>query len=285
MRSFRLFPLLALTAACLLAAPPFPSTPARADEKAEESQAGFPIEFRVAGRDVVLHEPMVLSYDFVTDATTLRFPATVVDAIGRKGFGAVEATATSRLDLRSRLARAEGIALTGAKFPSVAEADRTAVQEALAKEMPQRVLLRLELYTCRPGAPGPADAEPKFRSDPPVIHVRPRPAVLVQIDGKPQLLEVQTFPVQYVANSATDIFYKAAEKKWWMLLDGRWAESAALEGPWQWMQGRLPVELTQLRSAHARGHVRQFMPGTPEYFKRFGKEEREPAPVMPEVIL
>ena len=64
-----------------------------------------------------------------------------------------------------------------------------------------------------------------------------------------------------------------------------------LPGPWEWLEGSLPVELTQLRAQHPRGHVRRYLSGTPEYRRRLNVKKGQPPVVdfpqgdIPEIII
>lgn len=273
-------PLLLALAALLPAAPATRAQDAPA-AAAQRALWAFPKDMKVKGRTVRLFEPIVRSYDPATDAVALRFALEVTDSIGRKGYGWVDADATAQVDLRSRLFRAEGVKASGAMLIGVAAPDTEAVEPNVGAELPAQMLLRLELLLERPGA-APETPSLKLNSLAPRIHVRRTPAVLVQIDGEPVLEPVSTFPLTYVANSMSDLLHEAGTGRWFLLLDGRWLESKALEGPWKPLEGDLPVVLTQLHIEHPRGHMRRWIAGTPEYKSGGAPDTSRP---LPEVIV
>ena len=76
------------------------------------------------------------------------------------------------------------------------------------------------------------------------------------IDVHTVLQPVGDFPLEYVANSASDILKDPKSGTWYLHLADRWMESKALEGPWKPLAGALPVVLSQLPKDNVRGHLR-----------------------------
>jgi hypothetical protein len=70
-----------------------------------------------------------------------------------------------------------------------------------------------------------------FQNDPPEIIFREAPAILVVIDGDPQLAQMSEYDLQYVANTA---FFIATQKNVYYLYgDGMWLIANTIEGPWK----------------------------------------------------
>ncbi len=276
-------PLLVLFAAApVLAAPDEPAKPAA---PAAPPAWVYPRDITSAGRRLSLHEPVVLLYDPADTEVALRFPVTVTDALGRITYGVIDATGTVHLDVASRLFRADEVAVGKSAFPGLADPDAKSTQAGLAEVFPKSMLFRIELLTARPaGKAAVAPESPKFATQPPAIFVRNKPAVLLQTDGEPLLLDIESFPVQYLANSASDVFRDAKADVWYFLLDGGWMQSKALAGPWEPLKGALPTTLSQLKDDHPRGHIRRYVPGTPEFSRR-GSVAPMSAQQPPEVIV
>ncbi len=257
-----------------------------AAEVAAQSAWEFPRKVEAGGVRFAFHEPAVLGYTAADGTITLRVPVEITDAVGRLTWGAVELAGVAHLDLNARLAAIDGLSVVKTAFPGLDEVLAKAAAEGLPDHLPAETLIRLELITDRPGAAPEGDAlTGKVSSRPPKIHVRRTPAMLVQIDGEPVLGQVESFPLEYVLNSAADIFHELRDDRWLMLVDGFWAAAPKLEGPWTWFDGKLPIVLTQLPVDHPRGHVRRFVPGTRRYNKRVGKTPPERPETLPEVIV
>lgn len=277
--------LLAVLAAVAAAAHPGGTAPARAQEAAKPAGWQFPVEISAAGRKMSLREPMLLARDASSGEVKLRFPAEMLDGAGRITWGAVELTGKSHLDLSSRLFLVDGVRVAGAALPQLPDKDREEVTKALPDAVPKELTLRLDLITASPGAAPPEPATPpKLSMSGPEILVRRTPAVLVQIDGEIAKETVADFPFEYVLNTAADLFRDPKSDTWYLLLDGWWVESKSLQGPWK-IAAQTPIVLSQLPISHPRGHVRLFVPGTPEYAKRTGGKKREPPKELPEIIV
>src|SRR5262245_5907504 len=260
---------LAFSAAAALAVPAASPGAAADDGKAAAPQAWvYPRDSKCAGRRLTMQEPQVTAFDASISRVTLRYPATLTDPLGRATWGTVEVAGTLRTDLASRLVRVDTLQPGNALFPGVAQGDLEAVQAGLGDALPEALPLRVELVTARPGAWTPEASPPKLSKDPPAIVVRYRPAVLVQSDGEPVLLDVEEFPLQYVGNSSTDVFRAPKTDMWYLLLDGTWMSAKGFAGPWRRLDGPLPPSMSQIPGTHPRGHVRRFVPGTPEFMKR-----------------
>lgn len=275
-------PLSALVLACAAFASD-PDVAAAQDAAKSATDRSFPREIAVAGRRVHLSEPIVVSRDAATGGIALRFAVRVTDPLGRQTWGVADASGTTHVDLTSRLVRVDGITPGAAAFPQLGEKDRTQVVEALPDQMPRELTLRLELLTAAPwAAPQEPLSQGRLSVLGPEILVRTTPAVLVQTDGEPVLQPVADFPLEYVVNSASDILRDPKAGTWFLHLEDRWMESKAITGPWKPLAGPLPVVLTQLPKDFARGHLRQFVPGTPESAAR-----KAPAPAgdAPEILV
>ena len=252
-------------AVCSLAARPV----AAADDKSAAPAAWvYPQDLKCAGRRLTLHEPEFTAYDASTTRVSLRFPTMLTDPLGRSTYGTSELTGTLRVDLASRLMKLDTLSAGAMAFPGAVAADAAAVQEGFAEALPKSLTLRIELLTARAGAYQPEAAPPKFAVAPPNIVVRLRPAVMVQVDGDPVLVDVETFPLQYVANCASDVFRDAKTDMWYLLVDGVWMQAKAFAGPWKKGDGSVPSIMSQISGVHPRGHVRKYVPGTPEFAKR-----------------
>ena len=239
------------------------------DPKAAAAQAwAYPQDWKCAGRRLTVHEPQVTAFDPAVARVSLRYAALLTDPIGRSTWGTVEVAGTLRNDLASRLVRLDTLTPGNAVFPGLAEADLASVQSGLGDALPKTLPLRVEVLTARPGAWTPDASPPKLSKDPPAIVVRYRPAVLLHTDGEPVLLDVEEFPLQYVANTATDVFRDPKTDMWFLLLDGTWMSAKAFAGPWRRLDGPMPSSMSQIPGTHPRGHVRRFVPGTPEFMKR-----------------
>ena len=295
MRRHAPFSFVLLTIGSLLlavASPAFAQDAAAAPAPAANAEApaqkawDYPREINAGGVRLAMHEPAVLDYVAQDGTTLLRVPLEITDAVGRVTWGAVEIAGRAHLDLGSRLVLVDGLAVAKSAFPELDAELSAKATEKLPGELPAELMLRLELFTDRPGA-APVDEAPTGRvsTRPPEIYVRRSPAVLVQIDGEPVMQPVDSPALEYVINSAADIFHDVRDDRWLLLIDGFWASAPKLIGPWEWFDGKLPIVLTQLKIDHPRGHIRRYVPGTKRYANRVDKSPPVRPEQMPEIIV
>jgi hypothetical protein len=281
MRTHRLVVPVSLAAGALLAVVPG----VRAEDAPARAAWDFPKEIAAAGRKVSLAEPAVIGRDAAAGTVALRFPVQVQDGVGRITWGMAEATATPHFDLSARLVLVDGVKAGNIALPQLADNDREDIAKALPDALPKELVLRLELLTASAAFaltdPSPA---PKLSMSAPEILVRRTPAVLVQIDGEIVKEALGDFPFEYVLNTSADLFRDPKSDTWHLLADGAWLEAKSLQGPWK-LSAQPPILLSQLPVTHPRGHIRMFIPGTPEFATRTGGKKPAPPAVVPEVIV
>lgn len=287
MRTIRMVALVAVAALAVRAgAEDPPKTPAAAPPAAPPLQPWeFPREFQAAGRRMTVGEPTLVTRDDATGDLTLRFPAQVIDGAGRITWGTIDAKGKSHLDLTSRLVLVDGLSTASVALPQLAEKDREEISKGVPDSLPKELTIRLEILTAGPGAaPAEPATPPKFSMSAPEIIVRRTPAILVQIDGPIEKDVVADFPLEYVVNTASDLFRDPKSDTWYLLADAVWLEAKKLEGPWK-VAAQTPIVLSQLKVDHPRGHVRLYIAGTPEYAARTGGKKPTPPATIPEIIV
>ncbi len=162
--------------------------------------------------------------------------AVSVKATGEEGlvFGAVWLSCDLSTDQESGTATLERVVVTAAKFPDVEEAKVEEFSRYLEQEIPQwDLVISLErLAASLDGVASIDGQDDNFKSDPPVIHFRTGPAVLVLVDGDPILADLEGFDLQYVANS---VFFIVKDEKaggYFLRGSGLWFTSDDLGGTW-----------------------------------------------------
>ncbi len=162
--------------------------------------------------------------------------AVSVKANGEEGlvFGAVWLSCDLSTDHEAGTATLERVVVTAAKFPDVEEAKVEEFSRYLEQEIPQwDLVISLERLTASlDGVASISGQDDNFKNDPPVIHVRTGPAVLVLIDGDPILADLEGFDLQYVANSVFFIVKDQKAGAYFLRGSGLWFTSDDLGGTW-----------------------------------------------------
>ena len=97
----------------------------------------------------------------------------------------------------------------------------------------------------------------KVSCDPPEIITSNRPAILVQIDGRPVLEAIQGTSLMYVVNTYWDIFLDQDTGRYYLLAEGRWLTAEDLEkGAWQLAEA-VPESVSRIPDEHPRADARK----------------------------
>jgi hypothetical protein len=100
----------------------------------------------------------------------------------------------------------------------------------------------------------------------PAVYVATVPAELLLTQGPPQLSPIPGTNLIYVENSGNDIFMDSSSQLYYILLAGRWFDSASLQnGPWQYVPGdRLPYDFSKIPAYSPKASLLVSIPGTPQ---------------------
>jgi hypothetical protein len=105
-----------------------------------------------------------------------------------------------------------------------------------------------------------------YRPDPdravPKVFFTEQAAELLLIDGEPAREPIPGTDLDWVSNTASDLFFDRAEQRYLLALAGRWFSAQRLDGYWR-LLSQLPAALASIPPDHPRGHVLVHVPGTP----------------------
>ena len=96
----------------------------------------------------------------------------------------------------------------------------------------------------------------------PEIFVSTTPAELIALDGPPELTPIEGTRLLSVENTEQDLFFHAADARYYFLVSGRWfATDDLVGGEWTWV-AELPEDFASIPSDHAHARVLASVPGT-----------------------
>jgi uncharacterized protein YraI len=98
----------------------------------------------------------------------------------------------------------------------------------------------------------------------PVVLYSDLPAEMLLFDGQPKMEAVPGTGLKWASNTSSDVFHRAADKKWYILLSGRWFSAADLAGPWTFATPELPADFQNIPDDAPYYQVRASVPGTSE---------------------
>ena len=157
-------------------------------------------------------------------------------------YGVVWFRARTEVDKINRLVTLDQAEVTKVKFPVASEKEselKTLVEAKLPGATKTISLDRLESDL------EASDHEVKtveVKNDPPKVIISSKPALLVLVDGMPQLRDVPNVKLQRVINTRSIILFESDKKTYYLRVEDWWLQAKQLEGPWEYAK-KLPDDM------------------------------------------
>jgi hypothetical protein len=236
-----------------------PATPTTAGGPAAPREgsgnAPWPREATEGGRTFTVYQPQIEKWD----GTRLHARAAVsVESAASplQHFGVVWFSARAEVDKVNRLVALADFRVDKVAFPS--EPDRAAeYQKVLERRLPRDVArisldgVQAALAITEAQRGGGATPQP-VKNDPPRVIFSTTPALLVLVDGKPALRQVEGSSLQRIVNSWALVLVDQKSGKHYLRALGRWFEANTLDGPWS-VAARPPAALDAAMQTVAKG--------------------------------
>lgn len=192
-------------------------------------------------RDIVVPEAKIIIYQpqmetFKDDKLTARSAVSVT----KKGetepiFGAVWFAARVSTDRDTRIVKALEVKVTNVKFPHSDPAKERKLAGILEKEIPawdltislDRLLAMLDLVEKEKVSADDLKATP-----PKIIYVT-HPAILVNIDGEPEMSKVEDSKLLRIVNTPFFIVFDPEKKNYYLKGSSAWLSTKDIKGAWQ----------------------------------------------------
>ena len=171
-------------------------------------------------------------------------------------FGVVSLSARTETDA-SGMVKVRDIVVSRASFPT-AGADSRVYLDALRRHLTSVTWSvareRLEAELAIEHASREVQSQP-LRNAPPRIYYSESPAILVPVDGAPQLKELTGLDLSRVINTRALILQDRVSRRYYLFVAEHWMEAPAIEGPWTEAQVRPSVLEEAKEQAEAAGQV------------------------------
>ena len=214
---------------------------------AQQDEEGWPREMPTNKGLVVIYQPQLDSMggdQLAARAAVSVTPTGKTEPI----FGTVWIEARVETDRDAREVALVEVRVPEVRFPDGTDEQQRQLGDLLTREMPKweltisldRLAVMLDL------AERQRVASDGFDNDPPKIQVVDFPAILVTIDGDPQLREIEKTDFEYVVNTPF-LIVRDPKKKTYYLSAGAetWYTSKAVRGPWA-VAKKVPKEIAAL---------------------------------------
>jgi hypothetical protein len=204
----------------------------------------WPREISAGEAVITLYQPQLDSWEG-NDVESRAAVSVKTDPDAAPVFGAVWLSARFETDRDTRMVTFTDIRVPSVRFPDATEEQQRNLAEILEREIPtwnleislDQLLPTLDL------ADHAEQSEAGLKHDPPKIIIRWKPAVLIIIDGQPELQDIEGSDLQRVVNTPYVIvktggdFYLASDKNWFTARD--------ILGPWK-LTRTLPKDVQQI---------------------------------------
>ncbi len=110
-----------------------------------------------------------------------------------------------------------------------------------------------------------ANPKPSLANGVPTIYTSQVPAELVTFKGQPNFVPVTGTQLLWASNTTSDVFIDISNNYYYILVSGRWFDSAALTGPWTFVANNaLPPDFAHIPPQSLAGAVLPTVAGTPQ---------------------
>lgn len=196
---------------------------------------GWPRQIQSGGGTITVYQPQVESWD----GNVLKERAAVsvsTAASPAPTFGVIWFTARTDVDKTARMVSLHDIDVTRASFPTAKDQESTYLQ-ALRNAVPQGAstiaLDRLEANLQVTQATQATSRGVAVKNAPPMILVSEKPAILVLVDGKPVLRQVDgSQNLLRVIDTRALLLLDQSSGSYYLYAMNRWATASSLDGPW-----------------------------------------------------
>src|SRR5262249_51235770 len=97
------------------------------------------------------------------------------------------------------------------------------------------------------------------------VFVSTTPAELIVTNGPPQFAPIDGTTLLSMSNTTSDVFIDTSTNDYYVLTSGRWFRSAALTGPWTFVNSNaLPADFANIPVNHPKGNSLASVSGTPQ---------------------
>jgi hypothetical protein len=218
---------------------------------------GWPRRIVKPGGTVLAYQPQVDEWkDF--KAITWRQAFEMTPKGGKPVVGAATFTGTTAVDKDKHLVVIQNITVTHSYFPSLDEATSAKMDQLIKSFVPPVIDIALErVVASTPKTESVSTVQ--LKNDPPFVFVSYSPAILLAVDGEPDLAAIPNTKLNFVVNTQWPLFQDTSSKQYYLLVGQRWFSATDLHGPWS-PQTKLSKEMEKLPKDAQWAEVKKMIP-------------------------
>jgi hypothetical protein len=214
----------------------------------------WPREFRSGSNTFTVYQPEVESWQW-RDLSG-RVAVSVKNAVSpQEQFGVIWFTAQTNVNRAGNLVTLDNIQLTKASFPASpdqADSYLQALRSVAPTQMADLSFGHLQAELAVTQAESTPQKPVAVKNDVPKIYFSTGPAMLIQVDGEPQLRQVQGYQLLRVINTYAVLLFDQATGLYYLHAVGRWMQAGALDAQWS-IAANPPASLAKILATLTKG--------------------------------
>lgn len=197
------------------------------------AEENWPRELQAEKAKIIIYQPQLES--FKGDEVAARAAVSVqTSKMKQPVFGVVWFRSRISTDRDTRTVEFLDVKVEKMKFPNATPEQEKKLAAFLEKQIAQwpRTMSLDRLLTMSEAVEKEKAASVQLNNDPPVILFRIQPAVLVLMEGKPILHDLEGSSIQRVVNTPFVLLFDPSDQKYYLLGDELWFAATDVMGPW-----------------------------------------------------
>ena len=197
---------------------------------AADQDMGWPRQQTANGNVLVMYQPQIDSWQNFSKLNW-RMAVSLTPAGGKPAIGVVVLKGDTNVDTDSHMVLITNLNVVNINFPSLNPGDAAQMSAMVTTFLPQAVVISLD----RVMASMPKKTSlhgVKLKNKPPVIFVDYKPAILLEVDGKPVRVPIQHTDLEYIVNTHWPLFFEKTKSRYVLLAGEQWLQASKLDGPW-----------------------------------------------------
>ncbi|HXX57657.1 MAG TPA: hypothetical protein VEI96_06625 [Thermodesulfovibrionales bacterium] len=219
--------------------------------------AGWPRQRVENGNVLVTYQPQVDDWKDFRELDW-RMAIELTPKAGKTAVGVVELHGQTTVDNENKMVLIDNLNIKKTYFPSLDPATSAQMEQLLRTFLPPAVTITMhQLVAAVPKKESVSGVQ--LKSDPPVIFVSYRPAILLDIDGQPVRAPIQKTKLEYVVNTHWPLLFDTQSSMFYLLVGEQWLSAAALDGSWS-VAAKLPKDMKKLPKETQWADLKNFIP-------------------------